>query len=163
MLVMVFRPLSQHPAFVPLAGAVAALVALIVLPLVLGAGTTPGAASPAAIATGSRVVSQPAPATSDAPVLLSGVEIARIDLIRDGATADSVRVQVDGRFVQLGILDDTRIIVPLNGHPLVSASTDLARGQHADIELAPGEQLGNGAHIARLTVLGTGDNLDTSA
>lgn len=135
-----FRYLARHPLFLPLVGIFAVLVTAVVMQ---ATGAVGQQAHPTVAARAS------------ADAALSGLagSIAAVELARDGALADRIRVRMAGeRSVWLVLDEHSRITVPTDGRNILGGPLDLATGQAVSIELIEGAGVRNGSIVARLRV-----------
>lgn len=157
---MSFRMLSAHPAYLPLVGAIFAIVALLVLQ-----PPPPNTGSPAAL-TAVGVIVEPAASTervrSDATRRLAtsplparaqvAGELATVRLAREQGGLDSVVVDTAAGQLRFAIDHRTEVLVLRGGRRLVGGPEDIVPGQQAEIELIAGTPVRDGARLARIVV-----------
>lgn len=143
------RYFARHPLFLPLVGIFAVLVTAVVLQT---SGVTRGVAPDRAAVSGQQTPAAP----KRAEVSVTTGKVAELQLARDGAAIDRVRVTnaTDTTGTWLVLTAQSRVLVPDQQRLLVGSPLDLAVGQPVSVELEPGALYEDGARVARLRVGG---------
>lgn len=146
---MEFRPLAQHPAFVPIAGVVAVIAAMAVLQMATLGQTPVDLRTQSAEATQATAAAGQPSSSSATAERIRDATIDDVDLARDtGGTADAIVVRVAGDRVRLVLADTTRVLVEQDGRMLVAGADSLQSGQRVDFDVADGTALVDGATLA---------------
>lgn len=151
---MELRPLTTHPAFLPLFG----VLAVIATMLTLQSATQREHAIDASKPTSTPVHGTVATAgmvTPAVPVTLSAT-IVRVDLARERGGPDAIVVRESGvyaaREVRLELTERTRVVAPWGDGYAIGGPEDLVAGQRAQIRLARGDRLATGAAVGEVRI-----------
>lgn len=152
---MQFSHLVKQPAFVPLVGALATLIAFVVLVSSgIRSSETPTAnpASPAMNTPVTQARISPIARSTEMRMVRGAGKVADITSVGDRGFVITVR-EGSGPGVQLLADATTRVVAPAGATNVVVPVTDLAVGQQVEYQLSPGERLHRRAHLGRVTVI----------